>query len=151
METTLTSETTDPSTSREESAGGLLSTLRTVLSTMFDENESNDDQADTHSSVVTSTATPTGDAVADQSSLGSLVDEDMLTDDERIRSLLIQYGGRMKQADITTETPWSKSTVSRKLKTMEADGTITRMQVGRENLVFLDGAEPDAAKSPFEA
>ncbi|WP_231186386.1 MarR family transcriptional regulator [Haladaptatus sp. DYF46] len=150
-ETTLMSETTGPSTSREESAGGLLSTLRSVLSTMFDGNESNDDQADTHSSVNTSTATPTGDAVADQSSLGSLVDEDMLTDDERIRSLLIQYRGRMKQADITAEAPWSKSTVSRKLRTMEEDGTITRVQVGRENLVFLDGAEPDAANSPFEA
>jgi hypothetical protein len=150
-ETPPPSETTDSPTLTEQSDGGFLSTLRTVLAAVFDETESNDDQADPDSRVATSTAEPTGDAVDKQSSLGTLVDEDMLTDDERIRSLLIQYGGRMKQADITAETPWSKSTVSRKLTTMEEDGTITRVQVGRGNLVFLNGAEPDAAKSPFEA
>lgn len=80
-----------------------------------------------------------------------LSDEEMLTDEERIRSLLIQYGGRMKQADITTETSWSKSTVSRKLSKMEDDEEITRVQVGRGNLVFLDGSEPEASKTSSEA
>jgi uncharacterized membrane protein len=65
----------------------------------------------------------------------------MLTDDERIRSLLIQYGGRMKQADITAEALWSKSTVSPKLRKMEEDGTIMWVQVGWGNLVFLNGSD----------
>ena len=81
----------------------------------------------------------------------NLADEEMLTDEERIRSLLIQYGGRMKQADITAETSWSKSTVSRKLSKMEDTDKITRIQVGRGNLVFLNGSEPEATKSQFEA
>ncbi|WP_266081767.1 DUF7504 family protein [Haladaptatus caseinilyticus] len=86
-----------------------------------------------------------------QSTVDNLVDEDMLTDEERIRSLLIHYGGRMKQADITAETSWSKSTVSRKLSKMEENEEITRVQMGRGNLVFLNGSEPEASKSPFEA
>ncbi|WP_240334598.1 MarR family transcriptional regulator [Halorussus sp. MSC15.2] len=74
----------------------------------------------------------------------------MLTDEDRIRELLTTYGGRMKQADVTEETDWSKSTVSRKLSKMEEKGLITRVQVGRGNLVFLSGYEPETAKSPFE-
>jgi uncharacterized membrane protein len=74
----------------------------------------------------------------------------MLTDEDRIRELLTQYGGRMKQADVTEETDWSKSTVSRKLSKMEEKSLITRVQVGRGNLVFLSGYEPETAKSPFE-
>jgi uncharacterized membrane protein len=56
----------------------------------------------------------------------------------------------MKQADVTEETDWSKSTVSRKLSKMEEKSLITRVQVGRGNLVFLSGYEPETAKSPFE-
>ena len=74
----------------------------------------------------------------------------MMSDEDRIRQLLTEYGGRMKQADVTAETDWSKSTVSRKLSAMEEDGLITRVQVGRGNLVFLSGYEPESAQPPFE-
>ncbi|WP_276301154.1 helix-turn-helix transcriptional regulator [Halorussus lipolyticus] len=84
------------------------------------------------------------------SGVEGLPEEAMLTDEDRIRELLTQYGGRMKQADVTEETDWSKSTVSRKLSKMEEKGLITRVQVGRGNLVFLSGYEPETAKSPFE-
>lgn len=77
-------------------------------------------------------------------------DEAILTDEDRIQELLARYGGRMKQTDVTDETDWSKSTVSRKLSKMEEKGLITRVQVGRSNLVFLTGDEPETAKSPFE-
>ncbi|WP_276248707.1 MarR family transcriptional regulator [Haladaptatus sp. YSMS36] len=64
------------------------------------------------------------------------------SDADRICELLSTYGGRMKQADVISETSWSKATVSRKLSKMELDGIISRVRVGRENVVFLAGYEP---------
>lgn len=81
---------------------------------------------------------------------GEFPEEALLTDEDRIQELLTKFGGRMKQVDVTEETDWSKSTVSRKLSKMEEKELITRVQVGRENLVFLSGYEPETAKSPFE-
>jgi hypothetical protein len=95
-------------------------------------------------------STDTGEQPTPDSGVEGLPEEAMLTDEDRIRELLTQYGGRMKQADVTEETDWSKSTVSRKLSKMEEKGLITRVQVGRGNLVFLSGYEPETAKSPFE-
>ena len=71
----------------------------------------------------------------------------LLTDEERIRRLLLDAGGRMSQADIVESTDWSGPTVSRKLSKMEEDGLISRVQVGRGNLVFLDGHQPDITGS----
>lgn len=76
--------------------------------------------------------------------------EDLLTDDERIKRLLHQSGGQMRQADLAEMSPWSESTVSRKLSQMEDDGTISRIRIGRENVVFLDGREPDAVRPPAD-
>ncbi|WP_312910199.1 helix-turn-helix transcriptional regulator [Natronosalvus caseinilyticus] len=75
-------------------------------------------------------------------------DDPLLTDQEQIQQLIAQSGGRMRQSDLVDETKWSSSSVSRKLSSMEEDGLITRVQVGRGNLVFLAGYEPDAAVSP---
>lgn len=70
-------------------------------------------------------------------------DESLLTDEERIERLLLQEGGRMSQANLIKDTHWSGPTVSRKLIQMEDAGYITRVRVGHENLIFLDGHEPD--------
>lgn len=78
-------------------------------------------------------------------------DGSLLTDEERIQQLLLEAGGRMSQADIVEETDWSGPSVSRKLSQMEEDGLITRVQVGRGNLVFLDGHQPDITSSPTGA
>ncbi|USZ70645.1 helix-turn-helix transcriptional regulator [Natronosalvus halobius] len=75
-------------------------------------------------------------------------DDPLLTDQEQIQQLVAQSGGRMRQSDLVEETKWSSSSVSRKLSSMEEEGLITRVQVGRGNLVFLAGYEPDAAVSP---
>ncbi|MFC7214442.1 helix-turn-helix transcriptional regulator [Saliphagus sp. GCM10025334] len=75
-------------------------------------------------------------------------DDPLLTDQEQIQQLISQSGGRMRQSDLVEETKWSSSSVSRKLSSMEEEGLITRVQVGRGNLVFLAGYEPDAAVSP---
>ena len=74
-------------------------------------------------------------------------EDDLLTDEERVRRLLLQAGGRMSQADIVENTDWSAPTVSRKLSGLEDEGVVTRIQVGRGNLVFLEGHQPDIAES----
>lgn len=77
-------------------------------------------------------------------------DEELMADDERVVKLLKSNGGRMKQVNIVNETGWSKSKVSMLLSEMEDDGEITKLRVGRENIISLPGHEPDAARSPFD-
>ncbi|WP_339103024.1 hypothetical protein [Haloterrigena salinisoli] len=79
-----------------------------------------------------------------------LPDEELLTDEDRVVKLIRENGGRMKQVNIVDETGWSKSKVSMLLSDMEEDGTISKLRVGRENIISLDGFEPEATKSPFE-
>jgi uncharacterized membrane protein len=73
--------------------------------------------------------------------------EELLTDSERIRRLLLQSGGQMRQTALVSALPWSSSTVSRKLTEMEERDEITRVQVGRGKVVFHPGSEPEATKS----
>ena len=75
---------------------------------------------------------------------------DLLSDDDRVLKLLEANGGRMKQVDIVETTDWSKSKVSMLLSEMEDEGEISKLRVGRENIISLAGEEPDAAGSPFD-
>jgi uncharacterized membrane protein len=75
---------------------------------------------------------------------------ELLSDEDRVRRLLEDNGGRMKQVDIVDETEWSKSKVSMLLSEMEDDGEISKLRVGRENIISLSGHEPEAAGSPFD-
>ncbi len=63
------------------------------------------------------------------------VDEELLSDEERVEHLLERNGGRMKQADIVEETDWSNAKVSQLLSAMEEDGDIDKLRIGRENLI----------------
>ncbi|MEF8813304.1 MAG: hypothetical protein V5A55_05745 [Halovenus sp.] len=63
------------------------------------------------------------------------VDEELLSDEERVKHLLERNGGRMKQADIVDETDWSNAKVSQLLSAMEEDGEINKLRIGRENLI----------------
>ncbi|PSP86520.1 hypothetical protein BRC83_00275 [Halobacteriales archaeon QS_1_68_17] len=78
-------------------------------------------------------------------------DEELLTDDDHVVRLLEKNDGRMKQVNIVEETGWSKSKVSMLLSDMEEEGKISKLRVGRENIISLRGQEPEAAGSPFEA
>ncbi|MCU4752080.1 hypothetical protein OB919_08800 [Halobacteria archaeon AArc-curdl1] len=79
-----------------------------------------------------------------------ITDAELLSDEDRVVSLIRENGGRMKQVNIVDETGWSKSKVSMLLSEMESEGTISKLRVGRENIISLDGFEPEAARSPFE-
>ncbi|ELY95117.1 hypothetical protein C483_02096 [Natrialba hulunbeirensis JCM 10989] len=74
----------------------------------------------------------------------------LLTDEDRVVELIRENGGRMKQVNIVDETGWSKSKVSMLLSEMEDEGTISKLRVGRENIISLEGFEPEATKSPFD-
>ncbi|MFD1587382.1 helix-turn-helix transcriptional regulator [Halorientalis brevis] len=80
----------------------------------------------------------------------AVTDEELLSDEDRVLQMLETNGGRMKQANIVDETGWSKSKVSMLLSDMEDDELISKLRVGRENIVSLVGHEPDAAGSPFD-
>ncbi|WP_338728528.1 hypothetical protein [Haladaptatus sp. DJG-WS-42] len=77
-------------------------------------------------------------------------DEELLTDEDRVVSLLEERGGRMRQVNIVDETGWSKSKVSMLLSDMEDDGTISKLRMGRENIVSLSGHEPEATQSSLD-
>jgi uncharacterized membrane protein len=74
--------------------------------------------------------------------------EEFLTDQERVCQLLDKHGGRMKQSKIVNSVDWSKAKVSRLLAELEEEGEVTKLRLGRENLVCLPGHEPTASKSP---
>ncbi|ELY49566.1 helix-turn-helix transcriptional regulator [Natronorubrum sulfidifaciens] len=75
-------------------------------------------------------------------------DEEFLTDQERVQQLVREHGGRMKQSKIVDSVDWSKAKVSRLLAELEEDGRITKLRLGRENLVCLPGHEPTASQTP---
>ena len=65
------------------------------------------------------------------------IDPDLLSDEERVERLLERNGGRMKQADIVTETGWSNAKVSQLLSSMAEEDRINKLRIGRENLITL--------------
>ncbi|WP_254537035.1 helix-turn-helix transcriptional regulator [Halomarina litorea] len=85
---------------------------------------------------------PAGGATTDQPS--------PMTNEDRVRQMLDESGGRLKQSDIVAQTDWSKSKVSRLLSKMESDGEIRKISIGRENLITRPGDEPESARPPFE-
>ncbi|MFB6218450.1 MAG: helix-turn-helix domain-containing protein [Halobacteriaceae archaeon] len=69
------------------------------------------------------------------------VDEELLSDEERVERLLARNGGRMKQANIVSETGWSNAKVSQLLSSMAEEGRVEKLQLGRENLISLPDHE----------
>lgn len=80
----------------------------------------------------------------------TITEEDLLSDDDRVLLLLQDNEGRMKQANIVHETGWSKSKVSVVLSEMDDEDLISKLPIGRENIICITGDEPEAARSPFE-
>ncbi|ESP88134.1 helix-turn-helix transcriptional regulator [Candidatus Halobonum tyrrellensis] len=72
-------------------------------------------------------------------------------DDETVVvGLLEANGGRLPQTEVVGGTDWSKSKVSRVLSRMDERGEVTKIDVGRGNVITLPGEEPPGAASPFE-
>lgn len=60
-------------------------------------------------------------------------------------------GGRLQQQEICRYTGWSDGCVSRLLSEMEAEGTIERIRLGNEKLVYLPGSKPECGPPSGDA
>jgi hypothetical protein len=83
-------------------------------------------------------ASPSEDADANDG-----VDPELLSDEERVEHLLEQNGGRMRQADIVSETDWSDAKVSQLLSRMADEGSVEKLRLGRENVISLPDGDGD--------
>lgn len=79
------------------------------------------------------------------------VESAVLTNEEQVLQLLESNGGRMRQSHIVEATEWSKSKVSMLLSEMEREGLISKLRIGRENIISKPGFEPEATHSSLEA
>lgn len=82
-----------------------------------------------------------GGATAAGAAGGAAPPDPPLTDADRVRTLLIEAGGQVKQKQVAERLDWSASKTSRTLSSMEEEGAIERVRIGRENVVRL--AEED--------
>lgn len=96
------------------------------------------------------TRAKTADKTDTSTSTATITEEDLISDDDRVLMLLRDNNGRMRQADIVHETEWSKSKVSVVLSEMDDEDLISKLRIGRENIISITGDEPEAARSPFE-
>lgn len=71
----------------------------------------------------------------------AISDEELLSDEARVEQLLAEHGNRMKQVDIVEATGWSKAKVSTLLSEMAEEGTISKLRIGRENIITLEREE----------
>ncbi|TKX79129.1 hypothetical protein [Halorubrum sp. SD626R] len=72
-------------------------------------------------------------------------DLSLLSDEERVERLLTENGGRMRQADIVSETGWSDAKVSQLLSEMADGGRVEKLRLGRENLISLPDGDDESA------
>ncbi len=90
---------------------------------------------------------PAGDAERGTAAAGAAAganaadDAAVLTDEERVVQFLEAEGGRTRQAAVAEAFDWSDSKTSRVLGRMTEDGTVSKVRIGRENLVSLDAEE----------
>ena len=71
----------------------------------------------------------------------AISDEELLSDEARVEQLLAEHGNRMKQVDIVEATGWSKAKVSTLLSEMAEEGKISKLRIGRENIITLEREE----------
>ena len=74
----------------------------------------------------------------------------VISDEERIHRYLRPHGGRMRQSELVECTEWSKAKISRLLSEMEQNGSVERVQIGREKIVALPGCQFDAVESSLD-
>lgn len=60
-----------------------------------------------------------------------------MTKEDEILTILQEHGGQMKQTDLVSESEWSKATVSRLLTSLEEQGYVEKVRIGRGNVVKL--------------
>ena len=121
----------------------------------IDLDRDSDDHGDGTPSGVSGGDEPGGSGQPDDGSQGGglagadPLDQELLSDEEYVERLLKRNDGRMKQAAIVKETDWSNAKVSQLLSSMDEEGRVEKLRIGRENLISfpdeqvgeLDGEE----------
>ncbi|MFB6120060.1 MAG: helix-turn-helix transcriptional regulator [Halobacteriaceae archaeon] len=121
--------------------GGALAYVAARRERLFGEGETVAEETADADAATEATA-PSAEAEAEDAA-EEAVDPALLSDEERVERLLEERGGRMKQADIVTETGWSNAKVSQLLSSMAEEDRVEKLRIGRENLISLPGAEAD--------
>lgn len=85
----------------------------------------------------------TDDRGASSPSKADVFLETGLLPEEYVLAEIEARGGRIQQQEICRYTGWSDGCVSRLLSEMEAEGTIERVRLGNQKLVYLPGSKPD--------
>ncbi len=75
------------------------------------------------------------------------VPEEFLSNKERVRRLLEERGGRMKQQDVVSELGWTDAKTSKVVSSLREDGDIESFRLGRENVLSLPDREEQLADS----
>ena len=57
------------------------------------------------------------------------------SDEFVVHRLLESHGGRIRQSSVAERTGWSSAKVSRQLSSLEEQGKIERVRVGRQKIV----------------
>jgi uncharacterized membrane protein len=63
-------------------------------------------------------------------------------DEARVLAMLDSNNGQLRQSAVVEGTDWSKSKVSLVLSEMSDRGLVTKLPVGRQNVIFRAGEEP---------
>ena len=70
-------------------------------------------------------------------------DEPEMTDDELVIKMIEEEDGRMKQKNVVKETGWSEAKVSKLTSRLEDEGEITKIRLGRENILEICDEDED--------
>lgn len=68
---------------------------------------------------------------------------DLLSNEERVLSILESNGGRMKQQEIVAGLGWTEAKTSQVISGMREEGTIEGFRLGRENVISLPNEEDE--------
>jgi len=76
-------------------------------------------------------------------------DAEDVSDDERVLRMIETEGGRMKQKHLVEETGWSEAKVSKLTSSMEDEGEIKKIRLGRENILEIQGGNDEDDEDEF--
>lgn len=73
---------------------------------------------------------------------------DLMSNEERIRQLLQERDGRMKQKELTEELGWSDARTSQVVGDMRDAGEVETFRIGRENVLTLPDVDIEGSTAP---
>ncbi len=73
----------------------------------------------------------------DSGTAGSPVDDELLSNEERVLRLLEANGGRMKQQQVVSELGWTEARTSQVVSGLREEGALESFRLGRENVLRL--------------